>query len=32
MTLEIYAPVLPDMQEHAAAALGSVLHGSLRKN
>lgn len=27
MTLEIYAHVLPDMQEDAAATLGWLLHG-----
>jgi len=26
MTLEIYAHVLPDMQQHAAATLGSLPH------
>jgi integrase len=26
MTLEIYAHVLPDMQEDAAATLGALLH------
>jgi integrase len=27
MTLDTYAHVLPDMQQHAAAALGALLHG-----
>ena len=27
MTMEIYAHVLPDMQEEAATALGVILHG-----
>ena len=27
MTMEIYAHVLPDMQEEAATALGAILHG-----
>ena len=28
MTLEVYAHVLPDMQQEAAATLGALLHGS----
>jgi integrase len=27
MTMEVYAHVLPDMQEDAAAKLGRLLHG-----
>ena len=27
MTLEVYAHVLPDMQQEAAATLGALLHG-----
>ena len=26
MTMEVYAHVLPDMQQHAADALGAILH------
>ena len=29
MTLEIYAHVLPDMQQHAATTLSAILHGSV---
>jgi hypothetical protein len=27
MTMEVYAYVLPDMQQDAAAKLGALLHG-----
>jgi hypothetical protein len=27
MTMEVYAHVLPDMQQDAAARLGAILHG-----
>jgi hypothetical protein len=27
MTMEVYAHVLPDMQQDAAAKLGALLHG-----
>jgi len=27
MTIEVYAHVLPDMQEDAASTLGAILHG-----
>jgi len=27
MTMEVYAHVLPDMQQQAATALGALLHG-----
>ena len=28
MTMEVYAHVLPDMQQEAAATLGAILHGN----
>jgi integrase len=30
MTMEVYAHVLPDMQQDAAATLDALLHGKVR--